>query len=158
MNHASLYSPAAERDRTLAGTHFPSAKGRRLSWSELHECNSALFKKTSAQFYYVLNHILAGVPNYVYLPHIYTAPRTADDNKTLATNIITNLECFRYGCQIWWGNNVCWWSCFDFCFTRWSKKLIKIWDRQKETSWLEMCILMLGNLCMVRCCSRHSKN
>ena len=34
MNHTCPYSPAAERHRTLAGTHFPSPEGRRLSWPE----------------------------------------------------------------------------------------------------------------------------
>ena len=32
MNHTCLYSPAIEHHRTLAGTHFPSHWGRRLSW------------------------------------------------------------------------------------------------------------------------------
>jgi len=34
MSHTFLYSPAAERHRTLAGTHFRPAEGRRLSWPE----------------------------------------------------------------------------------------------------------------------------
>jgi len=34
MSHTCLYSPAAEHHRTLAGTHFPSAECRRLSWPE----------------------------------------------------------------------------------------------------------------------------
>jgi len=32
MNHTSLYSPAAEHHRTLAGTHSHPTEGRRLSW------------------------------------------------------------------------------------------------------------------------------
>jgi len=34
MNHACIYSSAAERRLTLTGTHFPPAEGRRLSWPE----------------------------------------------------------------------------------------------------------------------------
>ena len=34
INYTCLYSPAAERHRTLAGTHFPSAEDRRLNWLE----------------------------------------------------------------------------------------------------------------------------
>jgi len=32
MSHTRLYSAAAEHHRTLAGTRFRSAEGRRLSW------------------------------------------------------------------------------------------------------------------------------
>jgi len=34
MDHTCIYSPATERHHTLAGTHFPSCWGRRLSWPE----------------------------------------------------------------------------------------------------------------------------
>ena len=51
MNHTCLYSPAAEHHRTLAGTHFPPAEGRRLSWPEVHssQFNSYLLRAFNLQ-------------------------------------------------------------------------------------------------------------